>query len=128
MPNDQVIKATRRFSYCAGITLLVLPIILTMTLDILELPTLPSRLSRDVFGFMMALAFAMFASVMLDFSLTITSLAERLAPKESGPAATQIRRPSRTPCCCTPELWGKRTGYPRGVPLQTIFLHPKMPS
>ena len=50
MSNDPLIRALRRFSYCAGVTLLVVPIV-SLSLDIMDLRTLPPRLSRSVLGF-----------------------------------------------------------------------------
>ena len=57
MSNDPLIRALRRFSYCAGVTLLVVPIV-SLSLDIMDLRTLPPRLSRSVLGFMAPLALA----------------------------------------------------------------------
>ena len=94
--NDPLLRALRGFSLCAGVALLVLPI-LSLTLDLLELRTLPPRLSRDVIGLLVPLSFAMFASVMLDFTLTISRVAERLAPEPSRSQAMPGRRVWRRP-------------------------------
>lgn len=96
MPNDPLIRATRVFSCAAGLTLLLFPIV-ALILDVLELRTLPVRWSRDAAGFMLLVAFTLFASVMLHFTLTISRVAERLLPKESEAPAAAVGRRTRVP-------------------------------
>jgi hypothetical protein len=88
MDNDPLIRMTRRFSVIAGITLVLTPV-LGLVLELMELKTFRRFGLRDMTGFLLLLSMAMFGSVMLNLTLTISRVAERLAPNATGRAAGQ---------------------------------------